>query len=396
MNKNLIAYNFEEVEKKTILSEGKKLYKSGILSESQWQHIRDVFTTKLYTPSFFIKILLFLLSLVVILMGNLVGPFGLFGFLSNNEFSLSLGLLFFGGLLLFLTEFLVIGRNHHFKSGVTEAGIYTALGYIGSSILIHAYDSITTVLVVGLVLTLFAAVRYLDLTTLVISILLFACLVGWLVISIGSVLMFYLPFIIAIVFVSVYLGAVRFQKQLNSPVFDDQFIILKAGSLLLVYAAVNYWVVRMASAELMHLDLSQGGDIPFSYLFYLLTALLPFIYLYVGITTKSILWIRVGLITVACGAVTFKYFFSFGDPLILMTVIGAALITIAIVLFNYLKQIRSGYTRKLLLQDKWNTQDFTAFVASQTLGGNRAPVTNSESDTLSGGSFGGGGAGGGW
>ncbi|HEX5002539.1 MAG TPA: hypothetical protein VFW78_08575 [Bacteroidia bacterium] len=396
MNKNLIAYNFEEVEKKTVLSEGRKLYKSGMLSEAQWQNIREVFATNLYTPSLFIKVLLFLLSLVVILMGNLVGPFGLFGFLSDNEISLSLGLLFFGGLILFLTEFLVIGRNHHFKSGVTEAGIYTALGYIGSSVLIHVYNSTTAVLLVGLLLTLFAAIRYLDLTALVISLLLFTCLIGWLVISTGSVLMFYLPFILAAVFVIVYVFTVGFQKRLNSAVFDDQFVILKAGSLLLLYGSLNYWVVRMASVELMHLDLSDGGDIPFSFVFYLLTALIPIVYLYKGIAGRSILWIRVGLITVACSAATFKYFFSFGDPMLLITIAGAALIITAILLFTYLKQIRKGYTRDLLLHDKWNTQDLTAFVASQTLGGNRASAAAAEKDVFGGGSFGGGGAGGGW
>ena len=79
-----------------------------------------------------------------------------------------------------------------------------------------------------------------------------------------------------------------------------------------------------------------------------------------------------------------------------VTISGAILIVIALVFFNYLKQIRSGFTREILLQDKWHTADLTALIASQTLGGHKMNVPADDGVIFKGGSFGGAGAGGNW
>lgn len=74
MNNLFIAYNTPELEKKTILLEAENLYKSKVVSEEQWPKIQEVFATKLYTPSIFIKILLFIVSLIGML--TIMGPMG--------------------------------------------------------------------------------------------------------------------------------------------------------------------------------------------------------------------------------------------------------------------------------------------------------------------------------
>ena len=68
MFKFLIAYNIEELKKRKILSEAKNLYKSNIISKEQWLKINEEYSSKLYTPSIFIKILLFIVAYIGIVV----------------------------------------------------------------------------------------------------------------------------------------------------------------------------------------------------------------------------------------------------------------------------------------------------------------------------------------
>lgn len=64
---------------------------------------------------------------------------------------------------------------------------------------------------------------------------------------------------------------------------------------------------------------------------------------------------------------------------------------IALLLFNYLKTMRGGFTRENHLAEKWANLNLQAFVISQTLGGNQ-PGAGSQIETGGGGKFGGGGS----
>jgi uncharacterized membrane protein YgcG len=94
--------------------------------------------------------------------------------------------------------------------------------------------------------------------------------------------------------------------------------------------------------------------------------------------------------------ITFKYYFSLDRPIINITVSGAFLIVFALIIMNYLKQARQGFTREKLLSSKWNSPDLLAVVASQTLGGTHIKETPDGDIKYGGGSFGGGGAEGKW
>ena len=176
-------------------------------------------------------------------------------------------------------------------------------------------------------------------------------------------------------------------------IFDDFYLILKLISLICFYIAGNYFVVRELSVDLMGFKLSEGEDIPFAYLFYGFTVLIPLCYIYWGVKKKSILFIRVGLIITALSVITFEYYFSLGTS-VTITLSGALLITIALLLFNYLKKPRNGFTRENIILNQSDSKDLTAFVVSQTLGGN-ATQTDDES-YFGGGEFGGGGANSSW
>ena len=95
-------------------------------------------------------------------------------------------------------------------------------------------------------------------------------------------------------------------------------------------------------------------------------------------------------------AVTFKYYFSLGQPILSITIAGAFLISISLLLLNYLKQNKHGFTREKLISDKAISNDLVAFIASQSLGGNKPSLTNDDNQKFGGGEFGGAGAGNKW
>jgi uncharacterized membrane protein YgcG len=141
---------------------------------------------------------------------------------------------------------------------------------------------------------------------------------------------------------------------------------------------------------MMGLNIEEGGDIPFAFIFYALTVLIPVAYLYIGIKKKDVVLLRVSLVVIAFSAFTFKYYFSFGHPEITLTIAGLTLLTVSILLLNYLKITRHGFTRENLLTEKWGNMNVEAFVISQTMGGNQSKIE--QQSIPGGGESGGGGA----
>ena len=393
MIKSIIAFNLAELEKREIVSAASDLYKSKILDEEQLNKIRSEYASKLYTPSLFMKILLFIISLIG--MSTIIVPIGLI-FTSIGEMGFRFSLFVLGIILIIFTEKIFIKQGHHYKSGVTEAGIYTGLSFIAFSILGFEGDLKLGYAIVGFLFAGFVAVRYLDLPGLILTLFFLGWILFQIITGIGGIVEALMPFIFMTTFGLIYWFSKKLQKKLPNVIFDSQFVILKSCALILFYCAGNYFVVRELSIKLMGLTLAEHDDIPFAFLFYLFTALIPVGYIYFGVKKRSILLIRVGLLTLALGVTTFKYYFSLGHPMLTITVSGGVLIAIALLLLNYLKVIRNGFTREQLLHDKWSSKDLTAIIASQTLGGHAINAEIKNDDLFKGGSFGGAGAGAEW
>jgi hypothetical protein len=209
--------------------------------------------------------------------------------------------------------------------------------------------------------------------------------------SAGGIFEQIIPIVFLLVFAPFYFLIRSFARNTRFDVWSDCLTVLEALALLTIYAAGNYFIVRELSEQLMNVYLEPGNDIPFAWLFYSLTVLIPVLYLYSGIKRKDVILLRVSLIVLAFSVFTFKYYFSLGHPEITLTIAGAILLTLALYLFRYLKTPRHGYTRENLLREKWAGANPEAFIISQTMGGNQ--VTHEvPGDVGGGGSTAGGGS----
>lgn len=382
------AYNEIWLHNLEIVKEVKPWCKKNLISREQQEAIIAEYRSGFYHPNIIIRILLFIASLIALL-----GVTGLLSLITEelwNEKWLSVMCFFYGALSVMVLEKVFIQNNHHYKSGVTEALLYHSLLFIivGCGGVVDFNEH--ALLIICLLFFSASAVRYLDLISTGAAFCVLVYLIFFEMYEGGGLFRQLIPFTFIIIFSLLY---VYFKKLSNSEHTDpwkNVLLLSKAISLVVIYAAGNYFVVRELSVELMDLQLAEGEDIPFAFFFYFLTVFIPLLYLYIGIKNKNVVLLRVSLFAIAFSAFTFKYYFSLNRPEITLTVAGIILIAVAISLLRYLRIPRKGYTRENILTEQWADANIEGFVISQTLGGNQ--VNNDESFRMGGGSFGGGGA----
>jgi hypothetical protein len=380
------AYNENMLYNLAVVKQSKRWYKHGFIEKGQLDGIVQSYAASFYHPNFMIRILLFVATLLA-----LSGATGFFTLIvaELGEVAISVGCIIYGVVSFFALEKLFI-RNNHYKSGVTEAILYHSCGFtIGGLAGISDFNT-HVILWSCLIVFSFSAIRYLDLVCTVAATGSLAGILFFEFYNVGGIFQQIIPFVFIAGFTPVYFLVKGLKKRIDLRLGRNNLLIVESISLLFIYAAGNYMVVRELSVSMMNLEIVEGGDIPFALVFYALTAFMPLAYLYFGITNKDIVLLRVSLILLAFSAFTFKYYFSLGHPEITLTLAGIVLIGTAIALMRYLKIMRNGFTGENIMSEKWGNMNLEAFVISQTKGGNQPTVEHQ--DMPAGGASGGGGA----
>jgi hypothetical protein len=381
------AYNIEWLHNLEVVKEAKRWFKQSMIDAVQFASIGENYKSELYHPNFLIRILLFVASLLA-----LSGITGLLALMiaDADENVIFIACIIYGLISFFVLEKVFIQSNKHYKSGVTEALLYHACGFTLGGLIGLTDGEEHTIFVFSICIFTFTAIRYLDLVTTLAA---FASLMGFIFYEfyqMGGIFRNIIPLVLIICFTPLYFYFHILKKNRSLSEWHYVITLVEALSLLLIYAAGNYFVVRELTLDLMDLYLEEGQDIPYAFLFYGLTILIPLVYLYFGIKNKDIVLLRVSLFVFAFSVFTFKYYYGFGHPEISLTIAGALLTGGTLALMNYLKIIRYGYTRENLLQEKWDTANIQAVLISQTMGGNE--IVAHDEFKGGGGGFSGGGA----
>jgi uncharacterized membrane protein YgcG len=384
------VYNETGLYNLAVLKESKRWMKQQLIGTEQFQKISESHSSNFFHPNFIIRILLFVATLFA-----LSGITGLFAItvLDSSERIIGPACTIYGIVSFIFLEKVFIKKNHY-KSGVTEALLYHACAFTIAGIATLAEFNEHTWFIVSLLVLTFAAIRYLDLVCTLLAVLAFAGFLFYECYNLGGVFQQIIPFVFIIAFTPLYFVSKSSKKNDAYKFWFNNLLLVESLSLLFIYAAGNYLVVRELSVEFMGLYVEDGNDIPFALIFYALTVLIPVGYLFFGIRNKDIVLLRVSLIVLAFSVFTFKFYFSLGHPEITFTIAGVAILSISILLLNYLKKPRNGFTRENILSEKWANMNAEAFIISQTMGGNK--VTNTDQFAGGGGSFGGGGSSGGY
>lgn len=380
------AYHQQWIYNLSVIKDAKRWLKHDFISKEQFDRISEEYKTPFYHPNLIIRVLLFIATLLAI--SGVTGLFGLM-FADAGQTTISILCVLYGIGSFVVLEKVFISKNHY-KSGVTEAILYHSIGFmIGGVAGLTDFNSPLLMLITCLLVFAFAAIRYLDLLTTIAAIASLAGILFYNCFEAGEIFKQLIPFVFILTFVPAYFLTRKMQKRGDLSLWRYNLLVVESISLLLIYASGNYLVVRELSISLMDLALEDGSDIPFAFLFYFLTGIIPVTYLYFGIKNKDKVLLRVSLLVVAFSVFTFKYY-SPGHTEITLTIAGALLIIIDILLMRYLKTMRSGFTRDNLLAHSWRNMNVEAILISQTMGGNQS--INTDHETGGGGDSGGGGA----
>jgi len=382
------AYHQQGVYNLAVIKAARRWLKHEFISQDQFDRIGVDYISPFYNPNLVIRVLLFIATLLAI-----SGVTGLLGLLfgDTGQTTISILCILYGiGSLVVLEKIFI--NNNHYKSGVTEAILFHSLGFtLGGIAGLTDFNSTQLILIACLLLFSFAAIRYLDLLTTIAAIVSLAGILFYNCFEAGGIFKQIIPFVFILVFSGVYFLVKQLQKRDDLSLWSNNLLVVESISLLLVYASGNYLVVRELSVNLMDLSLEDGNDIPFAFLFYFLTIIIPLSYLYSGIKNKDSVLLRVSLLVFAFSVFTFKYYYSLGHTEITLTISGALLILVTILLIRYLRIMRNGFTRENLLSHPWGNMNVEAILIAQTMGGNQ-PAKTEEMDTGGGGESGGGGA----
>lgn len=381
----MIAYDKTGLFNLFVQQQTQIAFEDHCLSKEEKENILFKHPESFYTPNIFIRIGLFILTNIIMLFS--AGLFTLI-FLSIIEETASALTIIFSVLLFVALEYMIRTKKH-FQSGVDDALVWGAAITLFCGIsLPNNFGGFANCFLIFIISTA-CMLRYADRLMAVVSftgvlgMIFFACS------HMGSMAKAILPFIIMIVSLITYIIVKRINTGKSLSVYSDCMTMVEIVSLLTLYIAGNYWVVRETSNIMFNMQLLPGQSIPFGFLFWIFTAIIPLIYLFFGIKKKDAVLLRTGLLLIAAIIFTVRYYHAILPLDIAMLCAGIIMVLIAWALIRYLRVPKHGFTEQALRpQHVLENMHIESLVIAETF--SPAPQSN-DGNQFGGGSFGGGG-----
>jgi hypothetical protein len=377
--KQLIAYKNTNLDSLIISKQAETWYQKGWLSNDVWEKIKTHYKTPFYSPNIFMRIGAFIFCTILV--------FALFGLLfitiigAETETKQSSIALLIGVFCIYSLEFMI--KSNHYKSGIDDALLYCGLGFIigGLANFLKLDVDKVAFYIIFLPLLLIAAIRYTD---ILISLVGYGFMVAIIVLTTNQYPRLSLTVlnILLLIFAAItYFSAVHVQKNTAFRFWNDSLDVIQGLSLILFYLGGNYYF--------------NSRDVGFPQyqahpIFWIPTFLIPIFYIYQGLKQKNRLILSMGLLGIAAGVGTFRYYFHIMPMEVAAILAGALLLGFAYFSIQYLKRHQTPYTYE---EDgeKPFYQQAESLIIAQSLGG--ATPQEGEKPLFGGGDFGGGGAG---
>ncbi|WP_343673928.1 hypothetical protein [Chitinophaga sp.] len=338
----MIAYNKQQLDNRDMVLEAEKAFRKQLITQEELSNIKAAYPVELYTPNMYLRIGLFILTLIIGIFSYGFLCLIMLGGASESVFG---GInLFFAIGAYFVLE-LLVKEKKHYKSGADAALMWmSGSALIGGVLLLGGSMNPVGIGIFVLITATWFFLRFAD------------QVMGWVaqlallytLIEILQSLRWVLPFVIIGVSFALYW---LLKKLVQEEAFRHYKGVMKgmqALALLTLYAGGNLFVVS-TFYELYYF----GGPgwhtvvmpmLPMGLIFWVLTVATPFVYLYFGIRNKDQVLIRVGLILVAAIVFTVRYYHSVAPLEVAMTVGGLIMILLAYGVIKYLKEPKNGFT----------------------------------------------------
>lgn len=376
----MIAYNQEQLDNREIIEEAEKAFKKQYITAEELAQIKAAHPVTLYTPNMYLRIGLFILTLIISIFS--------FGFLclimlGGASEKLFGGLSVFFSIGAYIVLEMLIREKKHYKSGAD-----TALMWISGSMMItgiflfgHTDNDVFLTWLIFAFSTWFT-IRFADMAMAWVAQLSF--LFGIIRIFLGLKLI--VPFLVMGISFGIYYLLRQLLKDEKHRHYSTCFQGMQVLALLTLYVGGNYFVVNEVNKNLFE----DSKGLPLGWIFWILTVALPLIYLYYGLRSKDKIFVRTGLVLVAAIVFTIRYYHSVAPLEVAMTIGGLIMIGLAYGVIRYLKEPKHGFTSEE--EEEKGTLEalqLESLVIAQTM---KAGPQPKENFNFGGGTSGGGGA----
>ena len=380
------AYNKYDLENYFLAEEAKELYQKKFLPKEQLQKISTQLVQLKSNSNIFFRIGFFLLG--NFLFSSVISAFAVILLQAITD---QYQIIFFLYAIVAYIGLEVLVRMKFFRHGLDDAFLLSAqISFlIGVGILTEA---ILPVLLSMFILGVFFAIRFINTIS---AIMAFLGLVGIffnVIVEHDFMPKFYLSFVGLILAVLVYFGAVHLNKNQNFYPYFKTLDSIRFTSLLLGYLSMNYLVVRELSESLLELTITNTSDVPFAVVFYVFTFLIPLLYFFFGIKRKDKLVLYSGLLTLAFGFYSIRYYYHFFPMEYVMVICGILLFCLAYLIIQKLKFKTEGITFQPD-RDSDNSSLLNAQAVLSLANATSPPPNQANPMEFGGGGFSGGGAG---
>ncbi|HNP18685.1 MAG TPA: hypothetical protein PKL31_09650 [Fulvivirga sp.] len=361
-----------------------KWKKQGWISDAEYRMLDEKLMPRYDSTNFFIRIGLFLLTTVILSAGIGFGGLLVSGIISNSN-AWFFCLMAAGGCITVLQKIVIEERNQ-FRSGMDDAALYGGLQFIFLAFFLLLEDIFFND---PLMISVFCFFFFLVPTRIYLDRLLTAITVF----SAYAIFFFALdkldglwaaPFLMMAVSAIFYVASKKAIDNTKGLAHEECWWVVKWIAIVMFYAAGNCFVVIELSVEL--LGIADSSAVPFKWLFYIFTVLVPAAYIYFGLQKKHLALLNIGLLAVAVSVFSIRYYHNYVPIELILIIGGLFLIAIAWLALRYWKTDRKGITIK---PDEVADQLIVeSLIIDQTLGVQDAP----SGFEGGGGKFGGGGA----
>jgi hypothetical protein len=357
----MISYNSKTLDNLAVVEAAERALDKTCITAEEFQQIKTAYPVDLYTPHPYMRIGLFLLTLVVVFFS-----FGLFCliFMGGGEKTIAGLTLFFGACLYGGIEFMVHEKKHY-KSGVDAALMWMSGGAVVGAVFVLAdtHVSLSGMSLLFLILSILFVLRFADISMSIVAYLAFLTLLFSIFMHAGRMI---IPFMLMGVSLIGYLLSRKLTAIYTCRHYTGCLKMIQILSLITLYLAGNYFVVREASNEMFDLYLKPGESIPGAWIFWIFTIIIPPIYIFAGIRKKDSILIRTGLFLVAAIVFTIRSYHSVAPIEVAMTLGGIILIALAYGITKLLHPFRNGFTSEQTDDDKTDAIQLEAVVIAQS------------------------------
>jgi hypothetical protein len=385
----MLAYKNDSLDALTIFNEASEANRLQLITNEELTAIRAAFTPDLYTPNLFIRIGLFVATLVVSQMG--IGLLLLLLQTGNSNIGLGLICLLYGAAAYLALE-LIISRRKHFHSGIDDGLLWSAFGFAVASYFIIFDDSPAAVASLFiLVLSAYLTVRFANALAGAVTFGSFLAFIFYSLLEAGEIARSIMPFAFMLIATGIYFFVRLNKDRFLLRNYKAVLLVAEVLSLCTIYISSNYLIVREAGVALLGVRLAPGEGLSGGWFFWSATFIIPALYIVKGVYAKDSIILRTGLLLVVATALTVRYYFSFAPIEQVLIFSGIGILAVVYLISQYLKKPKHGIS----LEEK-NESHLTGLLQLEGIAiaetFQKVPVVDGPEFQFGGGSSGGAGA----